>query len=552
MINKVLNLTKVFLKNSYNFNYNNKKENISKSRKTLMAFGILALILYMGAAFGAASYGIIKMLIEVNQEAMFLGIYFITIVFLVIFQSVFTSINLFYFSKDISYVLPLPLRPIEILMAKFNVLIIGEYATELVFALAPLLMYGILTGAGPLFYVFGVLVLLLIPILPALISCFLVMIIMSFSKITKYKDRFQVIVGVSAILLAVGFQMVVTQNAEVTNEQMVEMLMNQNGLVEMFNKYFVTLKFATGTLLNPNNINAILNIGVIIGITFGAYFIFMLFGQKLYLKGAVGNAESAVGKGKKINVDKAYKAKSVAWDYVMKEIKILFRNPIYFMQCILPAILIPIMLIVMYSVNDEQINAVKEGLISAPVYSTIFVCIVLGIIQFACVVSFVSITAISRDGQAAVFTKYVPVSFYKQFIYKMLPGVFINIIPTLISLVMVKVVIPHVAISYLITIFLISIIFNLLENYLMLIVDLKRPKLVWSSEYAVVKQNMNMIFEFMYTVAIIGILVLIGYFLQNVNYNVILLSITFVFAILTVLIDLYVKKNDAKLFDKIN
>ena len=47
----------------------------------------------------------------------------------------------------------------------------------------------------------------------------------------------------------------------------------------------------------------------------------------------------------------------------------------------------------------------------------------LEITQFFSIFIYVSITAISRDGSNAVFMKYIPVSLYKQYIYKTIPNI---------------------------------------------------------------------------------------------------------------------------------
>ena len=61
---------------------------------------------------------------------------------------------------------------------------------ELIFAVAPITVYGILTSAGAMYYIVSLLVLIIFPIIPILIATFIIMIIMSFSKgVKKLKIR---------------------------------------------------------------------------------------------------------------------------------------------------------------------------------------------------------------------------------------------------------------------------------------------------------------------------------------------------------------------------
>ena len=52
----------------------------------------------------------------------------------------------------------------------------------------------------------------------------------------------------------------------------------------------------------------------------------------------------------------------------------------------------------------------------------------------------------------------------------------------------------------------------------MLIVDLLKPKLDWDTEYAVLKQNNNKIFQYVFTVFIILLLIYLNYFLYTLRF----------------------------------
>ena len=82
--------------------------------------------------------------------------------------------------------------------------------------------------------------------------------------------------------------------------------------------------------------------------------------------------------------------------------------------------------------------------------------------------------------------------------------------------------------------------------------DLKRPKLHWSTEYAVVKQNMNMMFEFILTFLFIGIVIAIGIFASKLNYIYTGIILIILFGTITFIVSKYMNKNQEKLFEKIN
>ncbi len=254
--------------------------------------------------------------------------------------------NIFYFSNDIEYVLPFPIKPRQIIMAKFNVILITEYVVGIVFGLVPLTIYGILTNANILYYIISLITLLIFPIVPIVIAGILVMIIMSFAKLTKNKDKFQVIATILIIAIVIGMQFVLNQQGDLTDEQIALKLVEANGMADMFSGYIPTLQPIRNALTISETLGRILEILKAVIITAAFYTIFILVGQKLYLKGVVGNRSGGGTKKQKINTQKAYRQKRIGISYVIKELKILFRNPIYFTQCILPSILMPIIFLI--------------------------------------------------------------------------------------------------------------------------------------------------------------------------------------------------------------
>ena len=93
----------------------------------------------------------------------------------------------------------------------------------------------------------------------------------------------------------------------------------------------------------------------------------------------------------------------------------------------------------------------------------------------------ISITAISRDGKNAVFMKYIPVSLYKQYIYKCIPNILMGTITAIISIVTANIIL-HLDIIMIVLLFILSTIINIVNSIILIIIDLKRPKLEWDSE----------------------------------------------------------------------
>lgn len=550
MNKKVITLTKIFLKTSFQGMEFQKQK--SKNIGYIILYGIL--FLYLAGLIGIMSYGMIHMLASIGQEKVFLGLFFLVLAAFMLIQNIFSSLNVLYFAKDIEYLLPLPIKPREMVQAKLNTILITEYIMELIIGITPLIIYGILTGAGILYYFAMIIILLVFPILPVLISTLIIMIIMAFSKLTKNRDKFQLITSLIAIVFIVGIQFAIG-GKDYSEEQMVQQLLKANGMVEMITPYFVTIDPAIQALTASNWLGAFIEIIKIIAISAGAYIIFLLAGTKLYLKGAVGSLVGASKKVKKLKEKNAYRKNKVGISYVKKELKILIRNPIYFMQCVLPALLIPVVFIIaglsgfMSQEGNVELNTLKAQ-IQPFLENPITICVLLCILQFFSMMIYVSATAISRDGKNAIFVKYIPLSLYKQFIYKAIPNIIMSIIAILVTLAVATYII-NLPISINICIFVISFVLSVIQSYLMLLVDLKKPKLEWDTEYAVVKQNMNLMWPAILGVVNIGIIIaltILFSWLPYWGYSILLFTITI---IILLILQKYIKRNQVKLFEKI-
>lgn len=201
--------------------------------------------------------------------------------------------------------------------------------------------------------------------------------------------------------------------------------------------------------------------------------------------------------------------------------------------------------------NSEEIKIELNSLLSGNIYNTITVCVLIGIIQFFNISIYISATAVSRDGLNAAFTKYVPVSLYKQFIYKAIPNMILSAVPILIVLGVFWYLVPQTSILFLLAIFVVSMLLNIIQSYINLIVDLKKPKLEWDTEYAVVKQNLNLIFPMIFALFAICIMVVFGFLLSGLDYKLSLLILFVIFAAAAYGVDRIAHKNQTKLFKKI-
>lgn len=552
-MDKVIKLTKIFLKNSFS-NMDARMGISTKSKSKIIVYGLL--FLYFAGLIIFLGYNLLDGLIAIHQETIFVGMILFMIFGLGIIQTIFSSINILYFTKDSEYLLPLPLKPYQIILARTNVMLIAEYVIIFLIGFIPLVMYGILTGAGIVYYLTMILAVILVPILPVLLISMLVMFIMSFAKLTKNRNRFQLFATllVLAIIIAISIS-TSGMKQDLTNEEMAQMVVQANGMIELVKGYVPTVDYLMEALTTNSLFTAIVEVLKTLGITIIGFIVYMLIAQKIYFKGLVGNlfGGGASSSNKEIN-QKEYRNSKLYKSYVGKEFKNMARNPVFLMQCLIPAVLIPIiMVVVVYAglnsdgMGLEQITQMIQQMST----NTFFIaCIILGVIQFFTMFIYISITAISRDGENAVFMKYIPVSLYKQYMYKIIPNIIMNIVTIIITLGMAEYLLRLPAIT-LIALFIVATIMGILQSIAMIIVDLKRPKLNWDSEYAVAKQNLNLVFPVLLAMINIAIMVGLVFLLKDINVYIGIGLLGILYIVATVVTNKYLYNKQYELAEKI-
>ena len=552
-MDKVIKLTKIFLKNSFS-NMDARMGISTKSKSKIIVYGLL--FLYFAGLIIFLGYNLLDGLIAIHQETIFVGMILFMIFGLAIIQTIFSSINILYFTKDSEYLLPLPLKPYQIILARTNVMLIAEYVIIFLIGFIPLVMYGILTGAGIVYYLTMILAVILVPILPVLLISMLVMFIMSFAKLTKNRNRFQLFATllVLAIIIAISIS-TSGMKQDLTNEEMAQMVVKANGMIELVKGYVPTVDYLMEALTTNSLFTAIVEVLKTLGITIIGFIVYMLIAQKIYFKGLVGNlfGGGASSSNKEIN-QKEYRNSKLYKSYVGKEFKNMARNPVFLMQCLIPAVLIPIiMVVVVYAglnsdgMGLEQITQMVQQMST----NTFFIaCIILGVIQFFTMFIYISITAISRDGENAVFMKYIPVPLYKQYLYKIIPNIIMNIVTIIITLGMAEYLLNLPAIT-LIALFIVATIMGILQSIAMIIVDLKRPKLNWDSEYAVAKQNLNLVFPVLLAMINIAIMVGLVFLLKDINVYIGVGLLGILYIVVTVVTNKYLYNKQYELANKI-
>lgn len=545
-MNKTLLLTIVFIKSSLQriqSKYYENSEKAKKARKISFIFLFVVLVVIVGYF----SSNLIDILEATEQETLYIHIILFLTLIVAVVQGIFSSVNVLYFSKDSENILPLPIKPYQIILARTNEILLVQYFIELVIGIVPFIIYGTEINSDYMFYLSVLISLILLPILPIILVSTIVMILMCLSKKVKNKNRFQFFIIILLMIIMLGASYLMVGGISLSENQTASIL----GSLEKMVNYFPTIKFAFNAITSNSIMTMLKEFAKIILITVAGYIIYALLAQKLYFKGLVGCLYSGKRKRKKQRIKIKTNKTSIARSYVGKEFKTLIRNPIYLSQCVLPVILLPTLYMVLLAIfiNKETANTIQNYL-SQLNLEGVMLLLVIGVIQFMSMSTYVAAIAISRDGKNAVFMKYIPVSLYKQYMYKTIPNIILNIYPMIVVIIAAKYIFDISIIDMMVAL-IVSVIMNITQSFLQVLVDLKRPKLKWDSEYAIVKQNINLVFPIVFNLFSILLLTIYAETTQKLSVYIILAVISVVYIIVIILTNLYLYNHQNDLAEKI-
>jgi ABC-2 type transport system permease protein len=553
-MSRFLKLTKILLKTGNGFWLKDDKK--TPVKRALFFILIIVAFVPMAVGFGTFVGKAYDVLAGVEQQGAILSFGFSIVSLVIFFFGIFYTMSIYYFSMDIESLLPLPFRSSEILGAKFISILIYEYYTEILFFLPVIIVFGIKDGGGIIYYIFSLILFLFLPIIPLVMSGTIVMVVMRFSDIAKNKDRFRVIGGIIAILFGVSLNLILQRNINTTDPEQLSKIFSEgnNSFVNIASGIFPTTKLAVNSLINSNNIKGLMNLLLFLTICALIIVIFMFLGELLYFKGVVGVSET-ISKRKKLSskeLNKSLYKNSPIKSYTLKELKILFRTPAYFINCILMNFLWPIFLIIPIFIEGEGFSTFKKigsFLQLDNKYISIVLAGVFAFLVFIATSNAITSTAISREGNKLFITKCLPLRYEIQLISKVLSGFIVSFISIIIMSILV-IVLFRPSIYLILMILTLGIVGTVFSCMVGIFIDLNYPKLTWDSEQKAVKQNMNVMLHMLICI-VIGVLTIFLVIKFKLSLNITFISLLILFSFVDVVLYYKLITKGVKIFKKI-
>jgi len=359
---------------------------------------------------------------------------------------------------------------------------------------------------------------LTLPILPLVYSTVLIMLLMRFVRFVRNPDRYAWIVGLLSLAFAMVFMFVSQDMFTLDEDALIAMLTGEPLAATAMNFVFLANNLAARAIDAAASLAAVQSIAfqlLNVVVAIAALVIFFMLAQALYFKGIVGLGESG-SNNKKMTRDDVIAGtvgQGVFRSYVVKELRLLFRSPVAFMNSVLMVLLMPIILIGTFipiftgGSDDPMLEVLATIDLTDPRTAAIAL---VGVTILALVTGGsapITATAISREGRNFFVMKYLPVRYQTQLHAKAMSGLLV-VLPGLLVIFAALTWLFQPPVLLAVAAVLIAVPCAVFLNYLGLYFDLMRPKLDWDNESEAVKANMNvllMVFGAMGVAAGVGI-----------------------------------------------
>ncbi len=400
-------------------------------------------------------------------------------------------ISVFYFSQDLRLLIPLPLRPGEIVLAKLVSILLGEYLSMAPVVIPGLAVYGFLADVGPLYIPFAVLIYLMLPVFPLVLSGLFSLLLMRITALRRNRDLFRVFGALLGIVLAIALQFATRfQQGNLQAEDVQRFLENQQPLIQGVSRWIVTSAWGTQALQAGSPALGIPYFLLFTGAVAASLALLVAGAERFFFGGLLSGGERATS-GREISrselAERTGRVQSPLRALFLREVRLLNRNPSHLMTAISTPVLIPLFIAIPMATG----NLVVEGFdlarhADSPWVPAVLLAAVFGMSSTSVIAS----SAVSREGRWFWISQSLPVAPRVQIHAKLLHSLLFN----LLNLLIVGAAALWLGLGTprnLAVLLAGGLPVCVLSGYSGLLIDVLKPHLTWTDPQQAMKGNIN-------------------------------------------------------------
>lgn len=518
---KFLSLIKLQINAQYGLS--NALYNIKHDKKALwkgigIGFAVLLALAEVGGIYTFLMYQLFKGATMINAPQMVLMMAAISSGLIVLIFGIFYILGTLFLAKDTEFLASLPISQGNVFMSKFIMVLLGEYPFAFFLMLPPVIIYGIGTQRGVLYYILAVFCTLLLPFLPLVISAFLALLLMNIVSRSKRRDLITIIGSVVLLILFIGGQNYLMSRIPENQEDFVKVLLQSSDvIIEFMGRAFPPSIWITKAL-SSGGMDSFINFIYLIAISIAAFLAVYFLASFIYQRGATAQLETRSNTGK---TKLTFKRSSQVFTIFKNEWLVLLRTPIYALNSLIMIFMVPLlMMIPLFGgnfANDPDLQFIFR-LVENSGSQPILMLVLSGIITFFMLINPAVSTTFSREGRNFWILKNIPVKPEVQVYGKLLAGYSISFLGALVTVIVgifTFKISPLLAIMVLVLCSLALVPVSAIGLY----IDLVRPKLEWNNPQEAIKQNMNVVLAMLIGFLVVSVFGVAGYLVTIITSN---------------------------------
>jgi ABC-2 type transport system permease protein len=495
-MSRILSLIKTDLNTTFGLSALQYKIKNKRDRWQIIIFGVALISLipsYLLIVSGLSN--LYEAYSSIGQESMFLLNGFLYSQLIVFIFGILYVMSKYYFSNDLNVLVPLPLNPRDIIGSKFISLMVNEYLTSLPIILPFIIIYGTKGNEGILYWLYSLILILFVPIIPLALASIIVMLFMKYTNIKGRKDLLRIIGYFLLLIVLFTFQFKIqsiTQNAMVEGEDFfLKMATDSNLLVRKLGLSFPPSMWGALSLSSYYSLIGLLNLILFVGVSIIVFLVMVYLSEKLFFDGLIGNLEVSISRGSSKVRASDYNKKAPAFLALgLKEIRLLIRTPVYLLNSIGGVVIVPIILVISTSMDGGQS---LEGLNMLIKGNTHLISLVgVGIVTLLGIMNCVGCTTFSREGKNLWLQRTIPIKAKDQIFGRVLSSLLVQLIGVAAVLCTIA-YLGYLTIEKVFWITILGVLGSIAMAELGMIIDIYRPLLDWDNPQKAMKQNLNVL-----------------------------------------------------------
>lgn len=481
----------------------------------LIGFAILSVAVAVAAGVVRAVEFVYSAMAPIGQGAVALAVGVLATQVIVLLLGFVLIMAVFYFSNDLSILVPLPLRPTEVLASKFAVILANEYLGLAVFLVPLVVSYGVFAGVDPVPYALAaVLVYLALPVIPLVIAAIPAILLMRVAGLSRRKDTLAMVGGFAFLVLVILLQVFVQTRAPGSTgeaEFLSRVLATAGGLVNVVGSRFPPSIWATRALAEAGTVSGLVNLVAFLGASVVALAALLALGNKVFYQGVLSGFEAGTRARRRVAARVswagAYTSRSPVMSLAVTEIRLFVRTPVFVLNGFAGFVMFPVMFVVIFFVSKApEMARVWESFVSAPAFETIGALVLAAYLLSLASLSAIPFSAFSREGKRNIWIpKTLPASGRTVALGKAAGAEAMTLLGAIPGIAVFEWIVRLPAAS-LVAGIAIGVAASLMFCLWGVLFDMKRPMLNWTNQQKAIKSNLNAVLGMIAGMALVGAL----------------------------------------------